>query len=94
MVRSLFRWLVAAAGSVLLGLVLIGAGLYWHFLRSGPQPSPWHLVQLQDFTARQAADVQTLDDYLAIERQAFSALQGVYEPARSPGDTALRRGVR
>ena len=91
MVRSLFRWLVAAAGSVLLGLVLIGAGLYWHFLRSGPQPSPWHVVQLPDFTARQAADVQTLDDYLAIERQAFSALQGVYERADSPGRAAFNR---
>jgi len=91
MVRSLFRWLVAAAGSVLLGLVLIGAGLYWHFLRSGPQPSPWHVVQLPDFTARQAADVQTLDDYLAIERQAFSALQGVYERADSPDRAAFNR---
>jgi alpha-beta hydrolase superfamily lysophospholipase len=91
MVRSLFRWLVAAAGSVLLGLVLIGAGLYWHFLRSGPQPSPWHVVQLPDFTARQAADVQTLDDYLAIERQAFTALRGVYEGAASPDRAAFNR---
>jgi hypothetical protein len=53
MVRSLARWLVAAAGSVLLGLALIGAGLYWHFLRSGPAPAVWHLVPLEDFTAGQ-----------------------------------------
>jgi len=85
MVRSLIRWLLVAAGSVLLGLVLIGAGLYWHFLRSGPQPSPWHEVPLPDFTARQAAGVDSLDDYLAIEQQVFGALQAVYQPANQPG---------
>jgi hypothetical protein len=85
MVRSLIRWLLVAAGSVLLGLVLIGAGLYWHFLRSGPQPSPWHEVPLPDFTAQQAAGVDSLDDYLAIEQQAFGALQAVYQPANQPG---------
>ena len=66
MVRSLARWLVAAAGSVLLGLALIGAGLYWHFLRSGPAPAAWHEVRLADFTAGQADAVRTLDDRAAV----------------------------
>lgn len=75
MVRSLARWLVAAAGSILLGLVLIGAGLYWHFLRSGPAPAVWHQARLADFTAGQAAGIRTLDDYLALEDRLFADLQ-------------------
>lgn len=75
MVKSLARWLTAAAGSVLLGLALIGAGAYWDFLRSGPPPSPWHRVLLQDFTAGQAGTVRTLDDYLELEDRLFVALQ-------------------
>ena len=49
MVRSLARWVVFAAGSVLLGLVLIALALYWHFVRSGPEPRPWHQAALADF---------------------------------------------
>jgi alpha-beta hydrolase superfamily lysophospholipase len=75
MVRSLVRWLMAAAGSVLLGLCLIGAGLYWHFLRSGPAPAPWHEVALADFTAKEAGTVRTLEDYLALEDRLFADLQ-------------------
>ena len=75
MIRSLGRWLLAAAGSVLLGLALIGAALYWHFLRSGPQPAPWHEVPLADFTAGQAETVRSLEDYLGLERRLFDELQ-------------------
>jgi alpha-beta hydrolase superfamily lysophospholipase len=86
MVRSLARWLVAAVGSVLLGLSLVAAGLYWHFLRSGPPPAPWHTVPLEDFTARQADDVRTLEDYLALEDRLFADLQQQVYGAASPGD--------
>jgi len=86
MVRSLTRWLMAAAGSVLLGLGLIGAGLYWHFLRSGPAPAPWHQVPLGDFTAREADTVRTLEDYLALEERLFADLQQQVYAAVPPAD--------
>jgi len=86
MVRSLARWLFSAAGSVLLGFALIGAGLYWHFLRSGPAPAPWHEVRLADFTAAQAGTVRTLDDYLALEDRLFAELQQRVYGAVPPAD--------
>jgi len=86
MVRSLARWLVSAAGAVLLGLALIGAGLYWHFLRSGPAPSAWHEVRLADFTAERADAVRTLDDYLALEDRLFADLQEEVYGAVLPSD--------
>lgn len=89
MVRSLARWLIAAAGSVLLGLALIGAGLYWHFLRSGPQPAPWHEVALADFTAGQAATMRTLDDYLGLEQRLFAELQERIYDSGAPADRII-----
>jgi alpha-beta hydrolase superfamily lysophospholipase len=86
MVRSLVRWLVAAAGSVLLGLALIGAGLYWHFLRSGPAPAVWHEVRLADFTAGESDAVRTLDDYLALEERLFADLQEQVYAAVPPAE--------
>jgi alpha-beta hydrolase superfamily lysophospholipase len=89
MVRSLARWLVAAAGSVLLGLALIGAGLYWYFLRSGPPPAPWHEVRLADFTAAQAGTVRTLDDYRMLEDRLFAELQQRVYGAVPPAERIL-----
>jgi alpha-beta hydrolase superfamily lysophospholipase len=89
MVRSLARWLIAAAGSVLLGLALIAAGLYWHFLRSGPAPAVWHEAQLPDFTAGQAGAVRTLDDYQALEDRLFADLQAKVHGALQPADRIL-----
>jgi len=86
MVRLLARWVVAAAGAVLLGLALIGAGLYWHFLRSGPAPAAWHEVQLADFTAAQADAVRTLGDYRALEDRLFADLQQQVYGAVLPAD--------
>jgi alpha-beta hydrolase superfamily lysophospholipase len=86
MVRLLARWVVAAAGAVLLGLALIGAGLYWHFLRNGPAPAVWHQAQLADFTASQADAVRTLDDYRALEDRLFADLQQQVYAAVLPAD--------
>lgn len=89
MIRSLARWVTVAAGSVLLGLALIAGGLYWHFLRSGPQPAPWHEVRLSDFTAAQAGAVRTLDDYLSLEDRLFAELQQRVYGAVTPADRSL-----
>lgn len=86
MIRSLTRWLVAAAGSVLLGLALIAGGLYWYFLRSGPVPAPWHEVPLADFTAAQADTIRSLDDYQALEQRLFADLQRKVYDAVAPAD--------
>jgi len=96
MVRSLARWLKAAVGSVLLGLALIGAALYVHFLRSGPTPEPWHRVALADFTA-ETSDVRTLEDYRKLEDRLFAdLLTRVYRPASGDEDlfNRYRRGSR
>ena len=97
MVRSLARLLKAAAGSALLGLALIAAALYVHFLRSGPAPEPWHSVALEDFSAA-TPDVRTLDDYLELEERLFADLQAhVYRPASGDDDDLFnryRRGSR
>ena len=88
MVRRLARWLVVAAGSVLLGLALISGAVYWRFLHHGPAPAAWHEVALADFTAAQAERVRTLDDYVRLEERLFDDLQQrVYRIAR-PGDAA------
>lgn len=92
MIRSLARWLAMAAGSVLLGLVLIAAGVYWHFLRSGPQPAPWHRVALADFTAHQADEVRTLADYQRLEDRLFAELQErVYAAAGAADRSPINR---
>lgn len=86
MVRHVARWLAVAAGSVLLGLVLVAGALYWHFLRSGPAPRPWHTIVLDDFTAGQADSVRTLDDYLALEARLFADLRARVYGATAEGD--------
>jgi len=92
MVRSLMRWLWVAAGSVLLGLALIGAGLYWHFVRSGPAPAVWHEVHLPDFTAGQADAIRTLDAYVALEGRLFADLQDrVYGAVPPAGRIVINR---
>jgi alpha-beta hydrolase superfamily lysophospholipase len=74
MVRSLARWVVFAAGSVLLGLALIALALYWHFVRSGPEPRPWHEAALADFTAADAQQVADLAGYQKLEDRLFADL--------------------
>ena len=95
MVRRVARWLIGAAGSVLLGLVLIALGLYVHFLRSGPAPAPWHTVSLADFTAGQADSVTTLEDYAKLEDRLFAELGSrVYLPRGDDDSQLLNRFSR
>jgi alpha-beta hydrolase superfamily lysophospholipase len=92
MIRSMLKWMLAAAGSVLLGLGLIAAGVYWVFLHRGPAPSPWHTLRLADFTASQAGAVRSLDDYLALEQRLFQDLRDrVYVAGDATGRVAFNR---
>jgi alpha-beta hydrolase superfamily lysophospholipase len=92
MIRSLARRLLAVAGSLLVGVTLVAAGGYWHFLHHGPQPAPWHTVALADFTADQSVAVRSLDDYLRLEDRLFAELhERVYEPAGSADRSAVNR---
>jgi pimeloyl-ACP methyl ester carboxylesterase len=87
MVRSLFRWLILAAGSALFGLLLAGLGFYAHYLRSGPPLHPWQLERLADFTEADAGQVTTLADYRALEDRLFADLEArVYRPAVSDAE--------
>jgi alpha-beta hydrolase superfamily lysophospholipase len=81
MVRSLVRWLLLAAGSAVLGLLLLGLGIYGRYLAAGPGLQPWHRVALADFTAGQADEIVTLDDYRRLEDRLFADLEAhVYQP--------------
>lgn len=86
MVRPLVRWIAYASASVLLGLTLIAAGAYWHFLRSGPPPRAWHEVALRDFTAADAGHVATLAEYRALEDRLFADLQEQVVARTEPAD--------
>ncbi len=74
MVRSIARRFAHALASAALGLVLVGAAFYVHFLRSGPPLEPWHRLQLPDFTADRASEVQTLEAYRRLEEGLFAEL--------------------
>jgi alpha-beta hydrolase superfamily lysophospholipase len=64
--------LAALAAIVFLTLVLALA----FDARSRPDLQPWHTVSLQsEFTRRQANEVESLADYLAIEQRLFEELQ-------------------
>jgi hypothetical protein len=86
MVRSLARWVLFAAGSVLLGLVLIALALYWHFVRSGPEPRPWHQVALADFTAADEGEVTDLAGYVKLEDRLFAELLDKVYAGSGPAD--------
>jgi len=86
MIRPLVRWLLFAAGCALLGLALIAIALYWHFLRSGPEPRAWHQADLRDFTAADAAEITTLADYREFEDRLFADLQSQVYAHTETGD--------
>jgi alpha-beta hydrolase superfamily lysophospholipase len=86
MIRPLVRWALFAAGCALLGLALIALALYWHFLRSGPEPMAWHEAALQDFTAADAARITTLADYRKLEDRLFAQLRNEVYVQSGPGN--------
>jgi alpha-beta hydrolase superfamily lysophospholipase len=90
MMRSVFRLLARAAGSVLLGLALILLGAYLWFLRSGPEPKVWHTTHLeQEFTAASAGKVQSIADYRRLEARLFQELEVEIVAKVQPADRIL-----
>jgi alpha-beta hydrolase superfamily lysophospholipase len=92
MVRRLLGCLWFAVGSLVFGLVLIAGIVYWQFLQRGAQPQAWHETRLEDFDASHAAEVDTLDEYLALEERLFAQLRKeVYRPADPDDPEPLNR---
>ncbi len=60
---------------------------------SGPPLEPWHTSHLsEDFTARDAAEIRTFDDYLALEERLFEQLRDeVYAETQTGPDFAIWR---
>jgi len=76
MTKRLYRLLVYAISSVLLGLVLIMLGAYVWFLRSGPEPKVWHTADLAaEFTAAREGDANSIAAYRALEDRLFAELE-------------------
>ena len=44
--RGALYWLGRKVGSLLTALLLVGVGIYLHFLWAGPELKPWHRVRL------------------------------------------------
>ena len=79
-------WLTLWAFTIILAL-LIANGMR---ARKGPPLKPWQTVHLEEeFTARDAAACQTLDDYLAIEDRVFAELDAKIIQALTPDDDPL-----
>lgn len=73
--RSMWKLLVSIGGSVLLGFLVIGLGLYAWFLSSGPDLEIWHKVRLEsDFTAERSDDISSIAGYLELEDRLFDEL--------------------
>jgi len=65
-VYGALRWLGRTVGSLLTALLLVGLGIYLHFLWAGPELKPWHRVRFTaEFTAADyaAGRVTTLAQY-------------------------------
>jgi alpha-beta hydrolase superfamily lysophospholipase len=76
--RKVLGWLGGILGSLLTSLLLVGAGLYLHFLWSGPELKPWHRLRLsEEFQAADFDDgrVTTLAQYRARERQVLDRVR-------------------
>ena len=81
---TIARRLVVNLAVAVLGLVAGVLIAYIVWARSQPALELWHQVELdEEFTAARAADIRTLDDYLALEDRVFDEMDAeVY--ARTP----------
>ncbi|HET9693610.1 MAG TPA: alpha/beta fold hydrolase [Steroidobacteraceae bacterium] len=76
--RSMLRWLGRSLLSLLTALLLVGVGVYLHYLWAGPELKPWHRARLDaEFTAVDYADgrVTTLAQYRERERHLLTQVK-------------------
>jgi alpha-beta hydrolase superfamily lysophospholipase len=76
--RRLFRWLGRSALALLTALLLVGLGVWLHFIWSGPELGPWHKARLDaEFVADDYASgrVTTLAQYRELERRLMEQVQ-------------------
>jgi alpha-beta hydrolase superfamily lysophospholipase len=89
MVTSALRLVRRLAASAALGLVLIGTGVWLYFALNGPEPQPWHRVELkEEFTAADADRVKNLADYRRLEDRLFEELRRQVYAKVVPGNLA------
>jgi len=72
MVRATLGWAGRALRSLLLALLLVGAGTWLHYLWTGPEPKPWHRARLDaEFAAGDytSGRIVTLAQYRERERR-------------------------
>src|SRR5512141_512461 len=89
MVTSALRLVRRLAASAALGLVVIGAAVWLYFALNGPEPQPWHRVELkEEFTAADADRVKSLADYRRLEDRLFEELRRQVYAKVVPGNLA------
>jgi alpha-beta hydrolase superfamily lysophospholipase len=76
MLAATGRLILRTAGSALLGMAVLAAGLWLHFVFAGPAPQVWHVTKLGgEFTAERAAQIRTVEDYRHLEDRLFEQLR-------------------
>ena len=91
-VRSILRWLGRSLLSLLSALLLVGAGLYLHYLWAGPEIKPWHRARLDaEFTAAdyEGGAVTTLAQYRAGEQRVLDQVRTEIMSRVEPRDRTI-----
>jgi alpha-beta hydrolase superfamily lysophospholipase len=90
--RSTLRWLGRSLLSLLTALLLVGVGLYLHYLWAGPELRPWHRARLEaEFTAAdfEQGRVTTLEQYRERERRLQDEIRTEIVDRLEPRDRGL-----
>ena len=95
MVRATLGWAGRALRSLLLALLLVGAGTWLHYLWTGPEPKPWHRARLDaEFAAGDytSGRIVTLAQYRERERRLQEQVRAeVYERVDAADRLPLNR---
>jgi alpha-beta hydrolase superfamily lysophospholipase len=89
LVKSVLQLLVTAV----LGFLIGALSLYVHSVRSGPALEAWHKVDLhEEFRLDRADEIQSFEDYLALEERLFAELdEKIYADSATGPELALAR---